>query len=324
MGKTIRSNGSKWNPLDGLRKITQGDSEFVGIVIESEDAYNWNVFYSGYYHDVNNCKIIKENEFTAGDVYELVSNTTLNQAIDTLKEEFDSKLETITNKFNDYTNTKTLDTKLADKANKTHTHTMDEITNLAFPIPGVDEIVGLQSELNSLSMRINDAQDMVMDSVEMNYAKIEHTHITSEITDLKQTMLNMMYPVGSIYTSMQNTSPATLFGGTWTQITDRFLYCTTTSKQTGGSKKITIANLPAHNHTATCSTAGAHTHKYATTSSCNFGSNDKDYRISTTPDWEGTTQSAGNHTHTISINNTGSGTDYMPPYITVYAWYRTA
>ena len=32
------------------------------------------------------------------------------------------------------------------------------------------------------------------------------------------------------------------------------------------------------------------------------------------------------HTHTVSGNtdNTGSGADYMPPYITIYAWYRTA
>ena len=35
-----------------------------------------------------------------------------------------------------------------------------------------------------------------------------------------------------------------------------------------------------------------------------------DYHFSITP--EGT------------ISETGSGTEYMPPYITVYAWYRTA
>ena len=137
-------------------------------------------------------------------------------------------------------------------------------------------------------------------------------------------LIDIIYPIGSIYTSVNETNPSELFGGTWEQIVDKFLYCTSSGGEVGGSKKISVENLPSHNHTATCSTAGAHTHKYATTSSCNFGSNDKDYRISTTPDWEGTTQSAGNHTHTISINNTGSGTDYMPPYMTVYAWKRTA
>ena len=33
------------------------------------------------------------------------------------------------------------------------------------------------------------------------------------------------YPVGSIYMSVNSTSPATLFGGTWQRIQDRFLLC---------------------------------------------------------------------------------------------------
>lgn len=32
-----------------------------------------------------------------------------------------------------------------------------------------------------------------------------------------------LYPVGAIYISAVSTSPASLFGGTWTQLTDRFL-----------------------------------------------------------------------------------------------------
>ena len=34
---------------------------------------------------------------------------------------------------------------------------------------------------------------------------------------------NELYPVGSIYMSTENTSPASMFGGTWEQIKDRFL-----------------------------------------------------------------------------------------------------
>jgi len=36
-------------------------------------------------------------------------------------------------------------------------------------------------------------------------------------------LINLIYPVGSIYMSVNNTSPATLFGGTWEQIKGRFL-----------------------------------------------------------------------------------------------------
>lgn len=54
----------------------------------------------------------------------------------------------------------------------------------------------------------------------------------------RQDLLNIIYPVGSIYVSMNSTSPATLFGGTWEQIKDQFLYCTTTSKTTGGANSV--------------------------------------------------------------------------------------
>ena len=35
-------------------------------------------------------------------------------------------------------------------------------------------------------------------------------------------MLDLVHPVGSIYTSTDSTSPATLFGGTWSQISDGY------------------------------------------------------------------------------------------------------
>ncbi|KAI5507265.1 phage tail repeat-like family [Trichomonas vaginalis G3] len=38
------------------------------------------------------------------------------------------------------------------------------------------------------------------------------------------------------------------------------------------------------------------------------------------------TQGEGNHTHFVSgyTQTTGQSKDYMPPYMTVYAWYRIA
>ena len=142
------------------------------------------------------------------------------------------------------------------------------------------------------------------------------TYLENSIIDIKTDILKSIYPVGSIYTSMTSTNPATLFGfGTWTQIKDRFLYCTTSSKTTGGSKKITIQNLPAHTHNSVVA---------SDTNGNPDGSADSSTGTSLGQSyWRGNkskTLDGGN----VATSSTGSGTDFMPPYITVYAWYRTA
>lgn len=82
-------------------------------------------------------------------------------------------------------------------------------------------------------------------------------------------LFKLIYPVGSLYWSSNSTNPADLFGGTWTQIKDRFvLACGDTYKTagaTGGASAVTltVANMPSHNHTFTPSgtiTMNAHTH----------------------------------------------------------------
>ena len=160
---------------------------------------------------------------------------------------------------------------------------------------------------------------------------------------------------------MNSTNPSQIFGGTWKQITDKFLYCTSSSKKEGGSKKITSSNLPAHSHSISLNTSssGNHNHTFdgkkiegefgadatsgwwsdtlrngcftkgtstihvapsGAVSTNNAGLT----KFSATP--SGTINTTGAHTHSVSGNtgNSGSGTDYLPPYITVYAWYRTA
>jgi hypothetical protein len=61
------------------------------------------------------------------------------------------------------------------------------------------------------------------------------------------------HPVGSLYWSSSPTDPATLFGGTWTRIKDRFVLAagdTYANGTMGGSAtvKLTESNLPAHSH----------------------------------------------------------------------------
>ncbi|EAY12345.1 hypothetical protein TVAG_245770 [Trichomonas vaginalis G3] len=144
-------------------------------------------------------------------------------------------------------------------------------------------------------------------------------------------MFDLMNPVGSIYTSMEARGPQVMFGvGAWEQIVDRFLYCANSSKETGGSKTISGENLPAHSHYIDLSTsqAGWHKHKFWDWSAMKKGKGydvKDDVQFAINCFW-GDTQGDGNHTHRVSgyTQTTGQSKDYMPPYMTVYAWYRIA
>ena len=163
-----------------------------------------------------------------------------------------------------------------------------------------------------------------------NWAKIAY------LTDCTDT-LKKVYPVGSIYMSTVSTNPATLFGfGTWEAMpAGRVLLAqgksswgtTYNAGSTGGeaTHQLTVGELPSHNHSGSTNTTGEHTHTFAVTSEENSNDSNKPtvgYNNAGTY----TTSSAGNHSHTVTINNTGSNTAHnnMMPYISVYMWKRTA
>ena len=65
--------------------------------------------------------------------------------------------------------------------------------------------------------------------------------------------VNDIYPVGSIYMSVNATDPARLFGGAWERIKERFLLGagdTHTAGSTGGEfeHKLTVDETPKHDH----------------------------------------------------------------------------
>ena len=62
-------------------------------------------------------------------------------------------------------------------------------------------------------------------------------------------LLDIIYPVGSMYFSVTNTSPANSVGGTWTKI-KTFLYGADTANQTGGEAihTLTVDEMPSHSH----------------------------------------------------------------------------
>ena len=155
-----------------------------------------------------------------------------------------------------------------------------------------------------------------------------------------KTLLDVVYPVGAIYMSVSEISPATLFGGTWEQIQNRFLLAagsSYTAGKTGGASTVTLTSsqIPSHTHSVNLNTgnSGVHTHvvwKYASGSG-NWAANPGGRNATTTIDSGmvmGIADSAGEHNHAISGNtgSTGGGGSHnnMPPYLVVYMWKRTA
>ena len=162
--------------------------------------------------------------------------------------------------------------------------------------------------------------------------------------------LDAIYPVGSIYMSVNATNPGTLFGGTWEQIQDRFLLCagsTYAAGTTGGEAThiLTQAETPAHTHTrGTMDITG----KIQTWTDYNKGNSSFDtacvtgaFHFKTGTDWEqgmSTNGASGNSDAQRRVNFTASKTwsgatssvggneahNNMPPYLSVYVWKRTA
>ena len=149
-------------------------------------------------------------------------------------------------------------------------------------------------------------------------------------------LIDLIHPVGSIYTSLMYVEPSKIFKGTtWTQITDRFLYCASVGSKTGGSKKINVNQLPSHNHNFNGNNMSGTVHallRYSGNDDASWGASGV---FSTTTKAGSRSWDAVNYngdqvslkfsaTPSGTITNTGQGEDYMPPYITVYAWYRIA
>lgn len=118
------------------------------------------------------------------------------------------------------------------------------------------------------------------------------------------------YPVGSIYLSVTDTNPATLFGGTWKRIGGRFLLGaddTYTAGSTGGEAEhtLTIDEMPKHNHSLdNYNTAAGNTTPYMTVQAqekVGYGGN-------------------------VQTLNAGGGKAHnnMPPYLSVYMWQRVS
>lgn len=124
-------------------------------------------------------------------------------------------------------------------------------------------------------------------------------------------ILDNVYPVGSIYMSVNSTNPKNLFGGTWEQIQGKFLLGMDSSYpagSTGGeaTHKLTQGEMPKHNHIIYAPNAGG-PDEGAALGFPVVGSSNTWWAAACM-----TGQTGDNEAH----NN-------MPPYLSVYIWKRT-
>lgn len=125
-------------------------------------------------------------------------------------------------------------------------------------------------------------------------------------------ILNSVYPVGSIYTSVSNANPGLTFGGTWVAFgAGKTLVGVDTSdadfntvQKTGGEKThtLTIAEMPSHNHDKLKL-------RWSTSTGANavYGSNGS---------------GSGSEYDSQAYQGGGQPHNNLQPYITVYFWVR--
>lgn len=126
-------------------------------------------------------------------------------------------------------------------------------------------------------------------------------------------LLNSLYPIGAVYISYTNTSPASFAGGTWSTITGRFPYFNS-GTSTGGSNThtMTTEELVQHSHFIhyEWSTGGTTAQKAPWGISLRNTSNSN--------------QLVHDPTNGIQYSGESKPFSIMPAYQTFYAWRRTA
>lgn len=135
---------------------------------------------------------------------------------------------------------------------------------------------------------------------------------------LSSLILEAVYPVGSIYISVNSTSPSTLFGGTWEAIQGKFLLGADggayKAGNTGGeaTHTLTAAEMPKHTHQMYSNNQGGDSI---------WTPDEGEYLI----DVGSVTTEKTTYYARLGMNYAGGGAEHnnMPPYLAVYIWKRT-
>lgn len=162
-------------------------------------------------------------------------------------------------------------------------------------------------------------------------------YITTDEVDI----IDLIYPIGSIYMSVNDVSPENLFGGQWEKLKNRFLIGSGdiySNGATGGetTHTLTVSEMPSHTHTQ-----NQHRHEPSNTD-YKFMATEGNIAVNgTARAWTSSSSSGVNYVYggdgehgineyeytaytTATNQNTGGGGSHnnMPPYLAVNIWKR--
>lgn len=178
----------------------------------------------------------------------------------------------------------------------------------------------VDNEVNTLNSTLSSDINTISDRVESTRSEIENF--------MRNDLINIIYPIGSIYMSVNNVSPASFLGGTWEAIKDRFLLAAGSSYSAGSTggeatHKLTTNEIPSHTHI-----------------NCIYNINNKNFnmkmnaiRLKDTSVYQWVdissasdiTTAGGDGGDPCGITKSSGGSQVhnnMPPYLTVYIWKR--
>ena len=160
---------------------------------------------------------------------------------------------------------------------------------------------------------------MAMDISGLNKAVLNTQRKLEQLTENVEKIKSQIYPIGSIYISLSDEDPKTLFGGEWEKIEGRFLLGSSENyilNSTGGEVEhtLTAAEMPAHSHNIKANfnfTIG------------NIGGSGFSGIPNNNSGW-GNYDNA--HWTQISASSSGENNPHnnMPPYLVVNVWRRVS
>lgn len=129
-------------------------------------------------------------------------------------------------------------------------------------------------------------------------------------------LLDIVYPIGSVYMSSQSESPAGKLGGSWTQVLEKCIRGAS-NFNAGGADTVTLATtqIPAHNH---------YTSSWVLYDKGSVGYTGNGFVPTNIA--QATTINGPFSCNLLTVSNTGGGQAHsnVPAYQNMYIWYRTA